>query len=96
MNVRQLTPILCACVVAAPAWGGTTYYVNGACGNDAWAGTSAFCTAPDGPRATIQAAIDGTVSGDVVMVADGIYTGPGNKNLDFEGRLITVRSAGGP
>ncbi len=46
---------------------------------------------------TIQAAIDATtLDGDVVLVADGVYTGPGNKNLDFGGKRITVRSENGP
>jgi hypothetical protein len=44
---------------------------------------------------TIQAAIDACVDGDVVTVADGVYTGPGNKNLDSHCKAITVRSASG-
>lgn len=46
--------------------------------------------------ATIQAAIDDTNNGDVVIVGDGTYTGPGNKNIDFGGLAITVRSENGP
>ncbi|MHC4736596.1 MAG: right-handed parallel beta-helix repeat-containing protein [Planctomycetota bacterium] len=45
---------------------------------------------------TIQAAINAAVDSDVVIVADGTYTGTGNKNLDFGGRAITVRSENGP
>ncbi|MFG0253393.1 MAG: right-handed parallel beta-helix repeat-containing protein, partial [Phycisphaerales bacterium JB038] len=45
--------------------------------------------------ATIQAAIDAALDGDVIEIADGVYTGAGNKNLDFGGRAITVRSAAG-
>ena len=44
---------------------------------------------------TIQAGIDAAVDGDEVVVADGIYTGEGNRDLDFGGRLITVRSESG-
>jgi hypothetical protein len=75
---------------------GTTYYVNEGCGNDAWAGTSPICSAPNGPKASIQAGIDATVDGDEVVVADGVYTGNNNKELDFEGKTIAVRSANGP
>lgn len=50
-----------------------------------------------GQYATIQAAIDAATNpGDVVEIADGTYTGAGNKNLDFGGMAITVRSANGP
>lgn len=45
---------------------------------------------------TIQAAIDGSVNGDVVMVAPGTYTGPGNRDLDPGTRNITILGEGGP
>ncbi|MHC4125070.1 MAG: right-handed parallel beta-helix repeat-containing protein [Planctomycetota bacterium] len=52
----------------------------------------------DGPAdySTIQDAIDAAVDGDTVVVADGVYTGQGNKNIDFCGRAITVKSEYGP
>ena len=91
----------CVCVVGlllitTVAGAQTSYYVNGSCGDNAWTGTSPVCAAPDGPKATIQRAINATSNGDVVFVADGVYTGSGNKNLSYNGRLITVRSANGP
>jgi len=43
----------------------------------------------------IQAAIDLATDGDIVEVTDGTWTGAGNRNLDFGGRLITVRSMSG-
>jgi len=45
---------------------------------------------------TIQAGIDATAMGDTVLVAPGTYTGPGNRDLDFHGRDIVVRSPGDP
>ena len=44
---------------------------------------------------TIQAAIDVASVGDTVLVADGTYTGVGNKDLDFKGKAITVQSENG-
>jgi hypothetical protein len=78
---------------SAPA---TTYYVNRDCGNDGWAGTSPVCAAPDGPKHSIGAALDLTITGDEVVVADGVYIGAANRNLDLLGRDVTVRSANGP
>lgn len=49
-----------------------------------------------GEYPTIQAAVDACVDGDVVVVADGIYSGAGNTEVNFGGRAITVRSANGP
>jgi len=46
--------------------------------------------------ATIQAGIDLSVDGDVVLVAGGTWVGAGNRDLDFGGRAITVRSINGP
>ena len=45
---------------------------------------------------TIQAAIDIAFNGEMVIVADGTYTGPGNRDIDFLGKAITVKSANGP
>lgn len=44
----------------------------------------------------IQSAIDDANDYDVIVVADGNYTGANNKNLDFGGKLIILRSANGP
>jgi parallel beta-helix repeat protein len=52
----------------------------------------------DGPADfnNIQAAINAAVTGDTVLVADGTYTGLGNRDIDFLGKAITVRSQSGP
>lgn len=44
----------------------------------------------------IQVAIYFSEDGDTVLVADGIYTGLGNRDIDFLGRAIVVMSENGP
>jgi predicted outer membrane repeat protein len=52
---------------------------------------------PDGTGdfPTIQAAVDACVDGDVVELTDGTFTGDGNRDIDFQGKAITVRSQSG-
>lgn len=45
---------------------------------------------------TIQSAIDDSNDGDTVLVAPGTYTGEGNRDIDFKGKAITVKSEEGP
>jgi len=44
---------------------------------------------------TIQAAIDDADVWDEVVLGDGVFTGEGNRDIDYGGRRITVRSVGG-
>ena len=50
---------------------------------------------PD-PFTTIQQAIDAAEDYDVVLVADGIYIGDGNRDLQLTGKSITIRGENGP
>jgi len=44
----------------------------------------------------IQPAINHASNGDTVWVSDGTYIGPDNRDMDFSGKAITVRSINGP
>ncbi|MFH2050213.1 MAG: Ig-like domain-containing protein [bacterium] len=58
----------------------------------------AFCATIRVPaeHATIQSAIYTASSGDTILVADGVYTGYGNKDINFGGLAITLKSENGP
>lgn len=48
-----------------------------------------------GAFATIQAAVDAAAPGDSVELAPGLYRGPGNVEIDFRGKPMTLRSRDG-
>jgi len=45
---------------------------------------------------TIQAAIDAAFDGDTIVVREGTYTGDGNRDIDFKGKAVILRSENGP
>ncbi len=78
-----------------------TIYVDDDAPNDPGPGDPAVSDPlEDGSEAhpfdAIQEGIDAATGGDTVLVKDGTYTGDGNRDLDFGGRAITVRSENGP
>ncbi len=48
------------------------------------------------PGDRIQEAIDIAVDDDIIIVRDGVYTGDGNRDIDFRGKAITLISENGP
>jgi len=77
----RLLPVLAATAALAPA----------AAVADTW-----FVT-PDGSGdfPTIQDAIAAAAAGDVILLADGVFTGEGNCNIRYLGKNVVVRSASG-
>ncbi len=61
------------------------------------AGPQTYVVQPDGSGdfATIQSAIDAAIPGDTIELADGMFAGDGNRDLDFKGKAITIRSQSG-
>jgi len=78
--MRYSILILCLICICCGSASGTVYVVL-----------------PDGNGdvPTIQAAVDTAVSGDIIELGDGIFTGPGNRDVVIEGKELVLRSQSG-
>lgn len=47
-------------------------------------------------EATLQSALDKATEGQMVLVSAGTYSGPGNRDLNFKGKVIMLKSVSGP
>jgi hypothetical protein len=56
-----------------------------------------YVVKPDGTGdfPTIQKAIDAAFDGDEILLADGVFKGDGNMNIDFKGKAIILHSKNG-
>jgi predicted outer membrane repeat protein len=61
------------------------------------AGATTYVVRPDGTGdfPTIQAAIEAAAHGDIIELTNGTFTGEGNRDLEFLGKAITIRSQNG-
>jgi hypothetical protein len=59
--------------------------------------SSAVVVSPDGSGdfPTIQEAVDAVADGDVIELTNGIFLGDGNRDIDYLGKAITIRSQSG-
>ncbi len=57
------------------------------------ASATTYVVRPDGSGdfPTIQAAADGAAEGDVIVLADGSFTGAGNRDIDVD-KPLTIRA----
>jgi len=62
------------------------------CTVSSFAGTLIVDLSGAGDYLTIQSAIDAAVNDDVIIVAEGVYKGEENRDLDFKGKKITIES----
>jgi hypothetical protein len=60
-------------------------------------GPRTITVAPDssGDASTIQDAVNIANNGDVIELLDGVYSGEGNRDIDFLGKRVTIRSRSG-
>ena len=56
-------------------------------------GSSKVRVSPATPFLTVQAGVDATADGDVVLLLDGVYSGAGNTMIEVSERAITIASA---
>lgn len=79
--VRRTIALAALCTAAATVpSSATTYHIS-----------------PDGlgDFPTIQAAVDSATAGDIILLANGTFTGDGNRDIDFGGKDLYVASESG-
>lgn len=51
---------------------------------------------PGSPFQSVEQGILAAIDGDEIVLRDGVYSGPGNREVSFQGRSVVVRSENGP
>ena len=97
----NLTSLFIALLISHAAAAQTIWHVDDNAPNDPEPGAPEISDpledgSLDHPFDAIQEALDAAVSGDTVLVADGVYVGIGNRELNPEGKGILITSEHGP
>lgn len=90
---RLRTIAILACLAAGAAALGTGCSDNPTGPGNGTPATILVDASGGGDYVTIEAGINASSEGDTVLVAPGVYSGDGNRDLDFEGVNITLRAA---
>lgn len=94
--MKHILAIILICLTAAAASAGYVYVDDNASNDPAPGNPQISDPAEDGtlahPFDAIQQAIDATANNDEVIILPGTYTGNGNRDIDYKGKPITVRS----
>ncbi len=102
ITVLMLVTLIATGLAVTPAARAqTTWYVDDDAPNDPGPGDPNVSDpdedgSPEHPFDAIQEGITAATDADTVLALDGTYTGYGNRDLDFNGKAIAVRSANGP
>lgn len=88
MNRKNLVVVLA--LLTAASGQAATLYVS-VCGDNANSGATNNCGQPNGPKATIAAAIAASADGDTIIVGPGTF----QAGIDLPARQLTIRSIGG-
>lgn len=70
--------------------------------HSAWSAASSFLSVASvtlhvpADHPTIRAASVEAVEGDTILLADGVYTGEDNRDIDFGGKRVVLKSVNGP